>query len=262
MNSERIALTFGDAGENHVGNQMIGDRQANGSGFTMEDLKYLQIYFENNGLITELIDLGEKIDGVIEAGVLVIRKYIDEEKQNNLYRDLSILQWDSKYFDTRRQKVLNKHARQNLVFLDNIEQSPDYQNKKGTIYDMQKISGLKLVKSKFMIDLEEGLKESTTSNVNYICEGNRYYDLKKCGIGYHGDTERTRVICISLGANEYPMRWIWFKSFKPITDFEEVKLNSGDVYIMSDKAVGNDWKKSSILTIRHAAGANKYIGIK
>ena len=56
MNSERIALTFGDAGENHVGNQMIGDRQANGSGFTMEDLKYLQIYFENNGLIHKVPD--------------------------------------------------------------------------------------------------------------------------------------------------------------------------------------------------------------
>jgi hypothetical protein len=39
-------------------------------------------------------------------------------------------------------------------------------------------------------------------------------------------------------------------------------LQAGDLYIMSDKATGNDWKKSSILTLRHAAGAAKYTTIK
>ena len=28
---------------------------------------------------------------------------------------------------------------------------------------------------------------------------------------------------------------------------------------MSDKAVGYDWKKSSIVTLRHAAGCDKYL---
>ena len=31
---------------------------------------------------------------------------------------------------------------------------------------------------------------------------------------------------------------------------------------MSEKAVGNDWRKSSINTLRHAAGCEKYIGLK
>ena len=41
-------------------------------------------------------------------------------------------------------------------------------------------------------------------------------------------------------------------------------LNSGDVYIMSDKAVGFDWKRSSLLTLRHAAGKDtcKYARMK
>ena len=36
-------------------------------------------------------------------------------------------------------------------------------------------------------------------------------------------------------------------------------FSDGDMYIMEEKAVGNDWKKSSIFTLRHAAGAEKYL---
>lgn len=34
------------------------------------------------------------------------------------------------------------------------------------------------------------------------------------------------------------------------------------MYIMSEKAVGYDWKKRKIPTLRHAAGADKYLIIK
>ena len=36
----------------------------------------------------------------------------------------------------------------------------------------------------------------------------------------------------------------------------------GDIYIMSEKAVGSDWLKSNIPTLRHAAGAEKYTSLK
>jgi hypothetical protein len=48
---------------------------------------------------------------------------------------------------------------------------------------------------------------------------------------------------------------------KPITDFKEVKLNNGDIYIMSEKAVGSDWTKRKLPTLRHSAGAYKYINL-
>jgi len=35
---------------------------------------------------------------------------------------------------------------------------------------------------------------------------------------------------------------------------KKINFNHGDIYIMSDKAVGNDWKKRKIHTLRHAAG--------
>ena len=34
----------------------------------------------------------------------------------------------------------------------------------------------------------------------------------------------------------------------------EITLNHGDIYIMSEKSVGNDWKRRKIPTLRHAAG--------
>ena len=57
------------------------------------------------------------------------------------------------------------------------------------------------------------------------------------------------------------MRWQWFKDGMPIGKAIDVKLNSGDVYIMSEKAVGADWKKKSRYTLRHSAGAKKYTSL-
>ena len=85
--------------------------------------------------------------------------------------------------------------------------------------------------------------------------------LKNTGIGFHGDTERVVVICISIGCDNYPMRWQWFKDGMPVGKSIDIKLNSGDVYIMSEKAVGADWKKKSIYTLRHSAGAKKYTSL-
>ena len=49
-----------------------------------------------------------------------------------------------------------------------------------------------------------------------MCEDNKYFDLNKFG-------------------NDYPMNWTWFQKNKPY----EFRLNSGDLYILSEKAVGN-----------------------
>ena len=34
----------------------------------------------------------------------------------------------------------------------------------------------------------------------------------------------------------------------------EINMKGGDIYIMSEKAVGQDWRKRNIYTLRHAAG--------
>ena len=82
-------------------------------------------------------------------------------------------------------------------------------------------------------------------------ELNVYYDLTKCGIGFHGDAERTVAIGIRLG-DSCPFEYQWFHRHAAV----------GDMHSMGAKAVGTDWRRSAVPTLRHAAGAPQYLKVK
>ena len=77
------------------------------------------------------------------------------------------------------------------------------------------------------------------------------------GIGYHGDTERRKVVGVRLGENNV-LAFKWFQDGEEVMLAARVVLEHGDMYMMSEKAVGTDWKKRNIATLRHAAGSRKY----
>jgi hypothetical protein len=85
-----------------------------------------------------------------------------------------------------------------------------------------------------------------------LAELNYYYDQRKCGIGSHGDGERRRVIGLRVGT---PMNlcYYWYHQSNRVGDKVSLMLNEGDMYIMSAKAVGTDWKRRKVPTLRHAA---------
>jgi hypothetical protein len=64
-----------------------------------------------------------------------------------------------------------------------------------------------------------------------------------------------KKIGLRIGS-KFPLYYQWYKNNDPITKNHEIMLEGGDLYFMSDKAVGHDWKKKSILTLIHAAGFN------
>lgn len=267
---ETISLTFGDCGENHVGMEKVGSLVSKGDGFHLSDLQKYSSIFKSLGCICELYDLKDNISMAIDgntknridnAYVLVIRNGLDCLLKKNsksikeLYEQLNRFEWDRKYFDTRRQKVLNKHARANVCFGENGF-DPDYKNKKGRVVSYNDVDCLKIIKE----NIQELMGEKCS---NMICEGNRYFDIKKCGIGYHGDSERRKVIAFRIGAT-MNLHYNWFFKSKHIGHTHKLTLNNGDMYIMSEKAVGNDWKKKNIYTLRHAAGIEgcKYLKLK
>ena len=284
----RIALTWGDAGENHVGMELVGDMQEKGTGFTFHDLECIAATATEAGLVAEVhgfghnATFGAKDNGPVSAkdngpvsaednwpvkhtaGVLVIRNLVEGELLKACGTDLNTLEWDSKYWDRRRQKVLNKRARTNLMFQHGVSQTPSYEEGKGRIVDLDTLKAVATAEKLIFSLVQKGLKKGggSTKWVPLVCEGNNYYDLKKTGIGFHGDSERTRVACLSVGGHEYPMRWQWFLRSKVIGPTFDVQLNSGDVYVMSEKAVGQNWKCRSIPTLRHAAGCAKYTKIQ
>ena len=287
MNSERISLTCAPGGENHRGNQLIGRMPIKGEGFKADDIEKLANLWRGetkteievlnlNQLsnVDEIMDLGEEH----QARVMILRNFVSREETEQIYSEIAVDSWDSKYLDPNkyrteiidgkevrlRGKVLNKHARQNLCYVPGMTQKPEYLEGKGTIIDLKSKSKLNEVISRLRTMIDTGLLEigsDTRVEINVV-EGNRYFNLKKTGIGYHGDTERVVVICVTIGGGgNYPMRWQWFKKNALQGENMGVSLNDGDVYIMSEKAVGADWKSSSIYTLRHAAGCNKYISV-
>ena len=59
----------------------------------------------------------------------------------------------------------------------------------------------------------------------------------------------------------YPLHYQWFLKGQPIGKRAVVELEDGDLYVMSEKAVGWDWKKKNVPTLRHATGAEKFLKI-
>lgn len=254
--NETFTITIAEAGENHQGMELIGKIGAPGTGWTFENLMHAKQLHESDGKEAILYHINKETGCIGEnfqdAYILVVRNVLSSDEETNLKKELKSLQWDDKYWDTRRQKVLNKRARKNIMW-SNYDQEPDYENGKGTVVSYQRAPNVENVRN--IIGTHIGDDPNTL-----ICEGN-YYHEQKSGIGYHGDTERRKVGAIRIGASN-KLCYQWFFKHKPFGERFDIVLNSGDVYYMSEKAVGCDWKKSSITTLRHAAGSDKYIVYK
>jgi hypothetical protein len=83
------------------------------------------------------------------------------------------------------------------------------------------------------------------------------------GIGFHGDSERKIVICASLGDSK-TLRFYWRSpgSSNIIGDHCDFELEHGDIYAISEKATGDDWKKRSSFRLVHGAGHSEYVKYK
>ena len=153
-----------------------------------------------------------------------------------------------------RGAVKNKNARHNLCF-DDRSQEPAYEAGRGRIVPfaaLPTLSGVRRALAHYF---------SAEKATNLLAEGNYYYDVARTGIGFHGDGERRLVIALRLGAT-IPLHYQWFYRQQPHGDRIELRLEHGDMYAMSEKAVGTDWKRSVIPTLRHAAGAAPYLRTK
>lgn len=252
---QTFTLTFGEVCENHVRNEQIG--QLAEKGFSLSELEHIKNFFEEKGCVVELLCLNDLLfdedpdKNIAEkAYVLVMRNGLEKlienkkeffEEQNKLDKDKKVKMYG---------RVVNKHARHNLCFADEGH-GPDYENGMGTVVAFQDVP--ELLKVREMIFQITGKR--------LFAEGNYYYDINKCGIGYHGDAERRLVIGTRVG-EKMPLHFRWYKKGKVISKTQKILLGDGDMYVMGEKAVGFDWKSRSKYTLRHAAGCQKYLDEK
>jgi hypothetical protein len=262
---QMVTLTFGEQAENHAGMQILGDGLAP-SGFSIDDLLASQVVWEAAGAKTELVrldnEIGIDISPEIEpAAVLIIRNGLSiifrteedngDDGTNKLLQEQLSLRWDTKA--KMRGRVVNKHARFNVCYGD-MGQEPDYDKGKGRIVPFSEVPTL--------FKVREGLVPFFGDKASKLqVEGNLYYDPTKCGIGFHGDSERRKVIAARLGHKQTPLHYQWFHRSEPIGNRIVLPLHHGDMYCMSAKATGTDWKCRSKPTLRHATGCEKFLRI-
>jgi hypothetical protein len=238
VGEKTYSITFGERVENHQGMQMIGDVARDG--FDLADIKI------PNAKIYDLCELLDVKLGAENAYLSVLEGGVDKlfgaGFADKLLGEIDGLKYDKKAF--MKGRVVNKIARWNNCFAD-FSQDAKYEEGKGTVIDFKSVPYLNEIRNKL-----GDVYGAKAKGLN--AETNLYYN-RQCNIGYHGDTERRIVICIRLGA-DFPLHYQWYQNCGPVGKKFSVTLKHGDIYAMSEKAVGFDWKKQTILTLRHAAG--------
>lgn len=258
MMTDTITITYGERVENHVGMQMIGELGE--EGLEYEDLAGAKEKFEKEGYKCEMVCLNDyvecdedvdpcDIDDTEKAYILIVKKGSElfTGSSDGLYKEQKGLEWDKHAW--MKGRVVNKRARYNLCY-DEKSQEPDYENKKGRVVAFEDIP--------LTYSIKKGLGEYFGEKCKDLkAEGNYYFDKKDCGIGYHGDSERKIVIAVRVGAT-IPICYHWYQNSARVGKKYSVDIEHGDLYAMSFKATGFDWKKRKILTLRHAAGSVKF----
>ena len=264
-----ITISFAESAENHAGMERLGTRAA--AGFTLADFTAAKSRFEDAGCECELIHLVEaaRVEHLVPppepAYLLIVRggaeafgpparvdlaggtkadALCDEQDELHDLRDTKALM---------RGRVVNKLARHNLCFAPE-GQEPDYESGRGRVIAFDALPELDSVR--------RGLPDffgAKAADLVYA-EGNYYYNTRKCGIGFHGDSERRLVVALRFGAT-MPLHFQWYFRGAPVGRRVARDLAHGELFCMSEKAVGTDWRKSTIPTLRHAAGAAKYLTI-
>jgi len=268
-----ITWTFCECGENHVGMQMIGNKAKPGEGFNLFDLQRASLWCREHNVEYELWDLRPEDDEIRKylppSYLLIMRdcasKILEENGEYNpraLFEESKVLNWDKKILN-QYKKVVNRHTHHNLVVADPpaAPQKPSYAEGKGRIIKYEDVP--------FLAAIRETLPYILGPKANkMVGEGNHYYSPGNTGIAWHGDTERRRVVGVRLGVT-MPLWFRWYRNFVKIQGINEddpdsgpdgnimkFQLNNNDIYVMSEWAVGTEWKKSTLYTLRHCAGAD------
>lgn len=253
-----ISVTYGDQAEIHAGMSKTG--QLKDRGLTPKELQEIATIYESRGAKAEYynlnsIGLGSQAGICKPAAILVIRGGVDVMlksyglSSNSMYSEQRSLPPCKQMYNARVKKVQNKHARWNNVF--GFQDDPgNLEQGQGPVvhFDRVPITGaLQALWSEYVGNSAKSLLQGL------MAESNIYYEPSSY-IGYHGDKERRIVICVRLGRS-MKLAYTFFQNSKPISQPIILELHSGDIYFMSEKAVGFDWRqtKDNLVTLRHAA---------
>ena len=128
----------------------------------------------------------------------------------------------------------------NKLCFGNTHREPNIEEGKCTLVAFSEVSLLQKARDGLPGMLGTPKASSLLAELNY------YYNVGRCGIGYHGDTERRLVVAIRVGA-AMPLYYQWYQDHVPVGDTFSVTLEEGDMYVMGSKAVAPSRVQPSLL---------------
>jgi hypothetical protein len=170
---------------------------------------------------------------------------------------LENVEFDTKVFSPRKKQIQNRHAQRTTLLVNGVQKKPvDGMN---GIHDFKQVPGLDSIRSQLSKIFKRPEMVEDVAEVNCYLNSTSYPD--KCGVGWHGDRESDTVYAFRPSPFAFPLCYHWFKDSKPIGQLWEKILPPGTMYIMSAKAVGQDWLTRKEPTVRHAAGGGKFTAL-
>lgn len=250
-----ITLTFGEQAVNRA--KDADKKKLAPAGFQVPELwAVAEAYAEAHGAgAAEVYELNiPELPTAEPAAVLVLRGGVDALLGPGGAERLYVEQ-RAQNVDKREQmykKVVTLRARWKLLY-DEAGAEPDYEAGRGRVVAFESVPELQALREALpalLGPLAGGLRG----------EGNFYFSPRGT-IGFHGDTERKIVVAARLGAAaSLPLHYQWYSGGAAVGARRTIQLRAGDIYVMSEKATGYDWRRHKaadggpLATLRHAAG--------
>tara|TARA_X000001036_G_scaffold130883_1_gene123744 strand:+ start:2368 stop:3174 length:807 start_codon:yes stop_codon:yes gene_type:complete len=218
-----------------------------GGGWDEPFLRETRDALVDKGVDASIVELTPACDvpSAADACVLVVRNFNPE------LCDLVLGKLSNTKFDTFTKmygKVRDAHSR-HIVYIDDVAVPPNREECQHSVWSWHDQPELSAVREWM------GARIGACDDVTIGC-ALKYPDIDRCGISWHGDAERRKTALFRLGPNSerHPLHFAWFHKHDRVSDVVSIHLSHGDMVLYSDKAMGYDWKKSSIPTVRHATG--------
>ena len=181
---------------------------------------------------------------------------IGSDAAAKLYKEQDEIRYSGRFLDKGKLKI--RRAHKTMAFgVEGRDASDDYTQPTVTAFSevpmMDKIrTSLQNLLGNRTADLEV---DGTKYHTSFHEKGDDGKPMKKnSNKGWHGGDKRTIVIGVCLGA-PVTLSFIWRLpgSQKNLDDTKvSVSLTHGDVYVMSEIAIGSNWKSSSLLRCLHS----------
>lgn len=237
--------------------QNFGQKAENG--FSNDDLiKVYNLFPSGTCEIINLKDILPKtLYEIPDAYILIIREqfkiYADEilntmisQEGSNSEGIITGVSWDD--YRIHNSKLVESKLHKKLVFLDiqELYKLPfSTIENRGTIYNIRRIPHLFKLNEVF----------NSLFNERLYAEGTYYYNTNECYTPMHQKKERKKVINLHLGSS-FPLHFCWYHQSQKVSDMKTIQINHGDLYIMSEIAIGNIKESKTKLYLKHSMGKN------